>query len=169
LIAVTTICVIGVGNSWASDDGIAPILVDRVRTRYSDSDFCKGATAVSFIVVPFLDVSLLNVIDQCEIVVLVDAVKGNASPGSIHRQIYQPEVLVSKGVERTSSHGVGVREILALASALDRLPDLVFLWGVEVVSTEPGTVMSAVLSSKLPDLERQLLQDLQELSEKLEV
>ena len=166
---MTTICVIGVGNSWASDDGIAPMLVDRVRTRYSDSDLSKGDTAISFIVVPFLDVSLLNVMAQCEIVVLVDAVKGNASPGIIHKQVYRPGVLVSKGVERASSHGVGVREVLALASALDRLPDLVLLWGVEVVSTEPGTGMSAFLYGKLPELERQLLEDLQELSVKLEV
>jgi hydrogenase maturation protease len=109
------------------------------------------------------------VIAQCEIVILVDAVKSNTGPGAVHRQNYRPDGLVSKGVERASSHGVGVREVLALASALDRLPDLVVLWGIEVVSTEPGVEISALLRSKLPDLERQLIQDLEELSKELEV
>ncbi len=154
------ICVIGLGNDWASDDGVGPEVVRRLRTRAQKPG---QALPIEFIILPQADPSLLDVFDRCDIAILVDAVVSGASPGTVYCEEWQPGALASRGIERTSSHGLGVRELLDLAAALDRLPRRVLLWGIEVVSTEPGRELSDPVAAQVPALVERLYDQLREL------
>ena len=110
------ICVVGIGNTWASDDGVGPQIVDQLRSLYVDTpqnawssngrgDELDIAPAIIFKTMPRPDVSLLNSIGRSDVLIVVDAVIGDTPPGTIHRQIWQPGLLDSRGVERASSHG----------------------------------------------------------------
>jgi hydrogenase maturation protease len=168
------ICVVGIGNAWASDDGIGPQIVDQLRSLYADippdawskngrGDKLNVAPAVTFKTMPRPDVSLLDSLRGSDVLIVVDAVVGNTPPGTVHRQIWQPGLLDSRGVERASSHGFGVREVLNLAEMLGQLPTQVILWGIEVASTEPGRNLSANVEAALPNIVDQLLNELQQL------
>ncbi len=169
------ICVVGIGNTWASDDGVGPQIVNQLHNLYVDTpqdawskngrgDEKDIAPAVTFKTTPRPDVSLLNIFSNSDVLIVVDAVVGNMPPGTIHRQIWQPGLLNSRGVERASSHGFGVREILDLAETLDQLPAQVILWGIEAASTEPGQGLSPTVESAVPDIVDQLQRELQLLT-----
>lgn len=164
----------GIGNAWASDDGIGPQIVDQLRSLYVDTqpdawgkngrgDKLNVAPAVTFKTMPRPDVSLLDSFSGSDVLIVVDAVVGNTPPGTIHRQIWQPGLLDPRGVERASSHGFGVREVLDLAEKLGQLPNQVILWGIEVASTEPGQGLSPNVEAALPNIVDQLLTELQQL------
>ncbi|MCB9078107.1 MAG: hydrogenase maturation protease [Anaerolineaceae bacterium] len=153
------ICVVGVGKPWATDDAIGPIIVRRLASRFEARPPTVGVDLV-FTTSTEPAVDLLHLIQGNDQLIIIDAVWSGAPPGVIHRQVWLPGLIESRGVERASSHGLGVREILALAAELSRLPDQVFLWGVEVVSTEPGRGLSPQVAAALPDLVEQFSQTL---------
>lgn len=148
------ICVVGIGKSWATDDGVGPIIVRRLASYFEDVPPAAGIE-LTFTTSPEPAVDLLHLMDACDILIIIDAVRSGAPPGTIHRQVWLPGLLESRGVERASSHGLGVREILALAGELDRLPEQVLLWGIEVVSTEPGQRLSPRVAAALDDVVEQ--------------
>ena len=154
------VCVIGVGNEWASDDGVGPEVVRRLRALAKGED---EALPVEFVIIPQADPGLLDVLDRCDVAILVDAVSSGAPPGTIHRREWRPGVTAARGVERASSHGLGLGELLELAATLGRLPRRVWLWGVEVASTEPGQGLSQPVAAQVPALAQRLYRQLQEL------
>ena len=169
------ICVVGIGNAWASDDGVGPQIVDRLHNLYVDTphdawssngrgDAMDVAPAVTFKTMPRPDVSLLNSFSGNDMLIVVDAVVSGSLPGTVHRQIWQPGSLDSRGVERASSHGFGVPEVLNLAKTLGQLPAQVILWGIEAASTEPGQGLSPSVETAVPDIVDQLHKELQMLT-----
>jgi len=151
------ICIVGIGNPWASDDGVGSEVVRRLQAEYGVGD--QGA--IKFMTLPQPGVELLDLMDHCDVLMLVDAVSSGAPPGTLHREEWRPGLLDSRGVERASSHGFGVREVLDLATALGRLPGQVILWGVEVASTEPGEGLSPAVAAAVPSVVARLRRELE--------
>jgi hydrogenase maturation protease len=161
------ICVAGIGNRWAMDDAVGPEVVQRLQARHNSvSDLHQGDSDSAPVTVTFKtfsqsNVELFDVMSRCDVLILVDAVDGNSAPGTLYCEAWRPDLLASRGVERASSHGLGVREILDLAAALGRLPEQVLLWGIQVVCTEPGTALSPEVAAVLPAVVECLHQELQ--------
>ncbi len=78
-----------------------------------------------------------------ERVILVDAVKSGAAPGTLHR--LEGRALNSAMVHRTSTHGFGLEETLQLAGRLGELPPHLLLMGVEVAAAPPAPGAIAAL------------------------
>ena len=150
------ILVVGIGNIWASDDGIGPKIVQRMKAEYIARQRSRAeqhqrtAPTVKFETLSQPAVELLDLMEQRDVLILVDAVSSGAPPGTIHREVRQPGLLNARGVERTSTHGLGVRELLELGTRLGQLPDRVILWGIEIASTKPGKELSPVVEAALP-------------------
>jgi len=159
------IVVAGIGNSWASDDGVGPAIVKRLQIAYQASrkygKSADPAMKTRFLTLPQADVSLIDRVVGCDLLILIDAVSSEAPPGTLHRELWRPDLLVSRGVERASSHGIGIREILDLAAVLGQLPEHVLLWGIEVASTKPGPTLSPAVAAVLPTIVEQLRQELE--------
>ncbi|MCB0196735.1 MAG: hydrogenase maturation protease [Anaerolineae bacterium] len=153
--------VVGIGKAWATDDAVGPIIVRRLAVRFENALPVNHKIDLTFANSPEPAVDLLHMLDDCDILIIIDAVRSGALPGTIHQHVWLPDLIESRGVERTSSHGLGVREILALAAELDRLPEHIFLWGIEVVSTEPGDTLSPPVAMALDDVVKQLSQTLE--------
>ena len=151
--------VVGVGKPWATDDAVGPIIVHRLAAHFEtlspvdeiDLSFTRSSEPAA---------DLLGLIEACNTLIIIDAVWSGAPVGTIHQQVWRPDCLESQGVERASSHGLGVREILALANELDQLPQEVLLWGIEIASTEPGQELSPAVAAVLDDVVEQFSQTL---------
>lgn len=166
------ICVMGVGNRWASDDAVGPEVIERLQVEFEaaasdphavetpDQAKVGDTPAVTFVTVRQPGLEMIEKIEQCDILMIVDAVVSGAPPGTVHRQAWQSGVIDSRGVERASSHGFGVREVLELAATLNKMPARVVLWGIEAGSTESGTTMSPAVEAALPQITRDLYQEL---------
>jgi hydrogenase maturation protease len=100
-------------------------------------------------------VGLLDCLEGCACVVLVDACRSGAEPGTIRRFTWPAPELDRQG--GPSTHGLGVVGALALAEALGRLPPRVVLFGVEAAACEAGAALSTAVRGALPELCRQVL------------
>jgi hydrogenase maturation protease len=101
---------------------------------------------------------LLGLLEGCTRLVVVDACRSGAAPGTVVR-IDWPDARLY-GSAGPSSHGVGVAEALALAEALGKLPPRVTLIGVEVGICGPGAEMGPEVQAALPELYRQILEEI---------
>ncbi len=144
--------VVGIGNPWASDDGVGLEVVHRLEALAQARPFAADLIPASFVTMVQPDIALLDALHEYDTAIIVDAAVSGAAPGTVHRQLWQPGVLDVRGAERTSSHGFGVRELLDLAAALDWLPKRVILWGIEIGSREPGRGLSAEVMAAVPSV-----------------
>lgn len=143
------VCVVGIGNRWAGDDGVGLEAVRRLEAAWAPAGAGRDGE-VAFLTLPHAGVELIEVMGRCDLLILVDAVSSGATPGTVHSEVWRPDRLAARGTERASSHGLGVREALGLAAALGKLPPRVILWGIEVASTAPGEGLSPAVAATLP-------------------
>ena len=139
-----TTLILGIGNEWASDDGVGPEVVRRLQGRWQKQSR-EPDQAVEFSILAQPDLLLLDRIVGYANLIVVDAVVSGSPPGTVHHEKWEPGVLEARGVQRASSHGFGVRELLEMAAVIGKLPENVELWGIEIVSTQPGQGLSAEL------------------------
>ena len=135
--------VIGLGNSWRSDDGAGPAVArglrDEVRARVR---VYEGEP-----------VGLIEEWTGADAVIVVDAVAAGAAPGTIHRldAISQP---IAAELSQGSTHAFGLADTIALARELDRLPRHLEVLGIEGERFTAGnqlspTVLAAVAAVQL--------------------
>jgi hydrogenase maturation protease len=139
------VAIIAVGSPHG-DDQIAWRVVERLRQKPR-----RGihATAVSE------PARVLDHLEGCETLVLVDACRSGARAGTIHRLVWPDPRLRER--DNASTHGFSVARVLELAAALGRLPPYVVLIGVEAQSCGPTAEMSPAVRRALPALYRQVL------------
>ena len=139
--------VLGVGSPHG-DDAAGWRVVEMLRRR-------PGLSAQLAIVEP---PQLLDHLQGCRRLILVDACRADRTPGTLIRLQWPDELLRSQ--RRQSSHGLDVGDALALAETLGWLPPQVVFWGVEVSRCQPGEDLSPEVRLALPELERRILQEL---------
>ena len=152
-----TTLVIGIGNEWASDDGVGPEVVRRLQGRWRENDR-EPDREIEFRTLVQPDLSLLDLLPDYTDLLVVDAVVSDALPGTIHREKWQPGALAARGVERASSHGFGVRELLEMGAVLGKLPARVELVGIEIASTEPGQGLSVEVAGAVDGVVEELME-----------
>jgi hydrogenase maturation protease len=134
-----TALVVGVGNRLRRDDGVGPAVVDRVRSARPDLDVVELSGDAS---------AMIELWAGRDVVVVVDAVRTGAPVGACHRWILRRGGWDAPlPPSRLSSHLVGVREAVELATVLDRLPPVLVVVGVEVSDLSVGSGMSAAVAS----------------------
>ena len=147
--ARASILIVGVGNRSRSDDGAGSVIARAVRRAR-----LPGVEAIEV----GGDVSRL--LDACEgrdAVVVVDAARSGAPPGTVHR--LDAATVATLRRHGTSSHGFGVAEAVALANATGRLPAR-----FEVVAIEGGTF--AVGTRRTPVVARACREVVREIVER---
>ena len=122
--------VIGIGNELRGDDAAGL----EVARRLSSNEFEVREHAGE-------GVDLLEMWSGIDAVVLVDAVRSGAPPGTLHRIDASHEPVPAR-LSRTSSHAIGAAEAIELARALGRLPGTVVVYGVEGMDYSAGAELS---------------------------
>ncbi len=121
--AMADVLFLGVGHPDRGDDSIGP----RMAARLKDDEGFRG--------VEVLDhhgegAALMELWAGRRKVVIVDAMKSGAAPGSIRRFDAAQDKLPS-GLFRYSSHVFGLAEAVEMSRALNRLPPAFVIYGVE--------------------------------------
>ena len=145
--------VIGLGNVDRGDDGVGPTVVERVRER-GEFD----------VVVTGDPLSLIDLWDGHQLVVVVDAVTSRAPSGTIH--------VVETGVElpplpaetwsdqpRGGSHALGVATAVELGRALGRLPTRLVVIGVEANNFDHGAPLSAQVAAAIEPAAQRVIEE----------
>lgn len=98
---------------------------------------------------------LLNHLEDCRWLIVVDAMRGGGEPGAVTRFGW-PHPAINAGTGR-SSHGVDLGAALRLANELGRLPARVVVFAIEMQGCEIGAALSDSVARALPTLRRQIL------------
>ncbi len=159
--------ILGIGNDWATDDGVGPQVVHHLQGWWNDHRQEFG-NEVGFVTATQPDLILLDRIAECHRLIIVDAVVSGAPPGTLHHEVWRDDLLDDRGVERTSSHGFGVRELLTMAAVLNKLPQRVELWGVEIASTEPGQGLTPEVAQAAEVVVHELIRQLADVDDALQ-
>jgi hydrogenase maturation protease len=149
------VLVLGLGNVVCTDDGAGIAAIHRLEREYQ---LPEGVVALDG---GTLGLSLLPLVDSADQVILVDAVGADAPPGTLVR--IEGEEVAPAVYERLSPHQIGVADLLAGASLLDRYPERVLILGVVPRSIELGLGRSPEVEAALPELVARIVAELEAL------
>ncbi len=126
--------VIGCGNEWASDDAVGLQVIRSLKDLKASKEV-ELPDGVELIEAGTPGLNLLDLWDRTDRVIIVDAVKSGAAPGTVHG--FDAALLPPRDVMPVSSHGVNIIDAVQLGRLLGRLPSSLTIIGVEILSEEP--------------------------------
>lgn len=150
--------VIGIGNSYRSDDGAGPAVLALLRSMKLPGVQlleCDGDGSV-----------LLDAWQGADAVVLIDAVSSGAPHGTLYRFDLLARPL-PRDITFQSTHAFGVAEALELGRVLNQLPASLTLYAIEGKRFATGTALSNEVNAAVQELARQLERDLAMLSSQM--
>jgi hydrogenase maturation protease len=143
--------IIGVGNSYRSDDGAGIVAAQRLREHAPEG--------VAVIEQSGEGTALLEAWKGASSVILIDAVHSGAPPGTIHRLDAHAAAIPSRFFHY-SSHAFSVAEAVELARALGCLPPQLIVYGIEGENFAAGLGLSAAVERAVAGVASRLLDEL---------
>lgn len=138
----TPLLVLGLGNVLLEDDGVGAAAVSELLDRYAVPE------GVSVLDGGTLGLSLLPYLEDADRVILLDAIKADAPPGTFVR--LAGDEVASAVATRLSPHQVGVADLLDGARWLNRYPQHLVLLGLVPRSMELRIGLSPSVRDALP-------------------
>lgn len=136
--------VLGVGNILLADEGVGVRVVEAFQQRYAvpeDVEVLDGGTA---------GMDLLDALSSRSHIVIIDAVRTGAEPGTIVRLIgSEVPALFSN---RISPHQLGISDVLAILRLVDQEPEHIALIGIVPLDLELGLALSDAITAKVDEM-----------------
>jgi len=145
------IVILGIGNLLLSDEGIGV----HVAHELMKMDLPPGVSVVEGGTDGF---RLLNVIAGADRLIVVDAVRSGAAPGSVYRFDVNDVRSVPSGF-MTSVHQVGILEVIELSDLIGKRPRATVI-GVEPKSLEMRMELSPEVKEKIPKIIELVLEEI---------
>ncbi|MGE5087717.1 MAG: HyaD/HybD family hydrogenase maturation endopeptidase [Candidatus Levyibacteriota bacterium] len=143
--------VMGIGNVLQGDDGVGVHAIRRLQANLTGCDgliLCDAGT---------LGTTLLVEIEQAERLILLDAMRMAAPPGTVRCFVDADMDRWLRRVKAGSVHEVGLSELLDLARLRERLPERRALLGIEPGYIGWGDALSEPVAAALDDVERSVI------------
>lgn len=135
------IVILGIGNILLSDEGVGVHIANELMKM-------KMPSGVSVIEGGTDGFRLLNIITEADRLIVIDAVKGGADPGSVYRFDINEIKNVPRGF-KTSVHQIGILEVIDLSGLIGKTPQTTVI-GVEPKSLEMSMDLSPEVKAKIP-------------------
>jgi hydrogenase maturation protease len=148
------IVILGIGNILLSDEGIGVHVVNELMKM----EFPPGVSIVEGGTDGF---RLLNVITETERLIVIDAVRGGAAPGSIYRFDIDEIKNVPSGF-KTSVHQIGILEVIDLSGLIGKTPHTTVI-GIEPKSLEMSMELSREVKTKIPRIIELIKEEIQKI------
>jgi hydrogenase maturation protease len=134
--------VIGLGNPLMGDDGVGLAALEELRLQWevpSEVELVDGGT---------WGMNLLPLLEACDRVLLLDAVRTGSPPGTVVALLGDA---VPRGFDhKFSPHQIDLREVLALAMLRGTLPGELAAIGVEPANIALGLELSPEVAAAIP-------------------
>ena len=136
--------ILGLGNILCRDDGVGILAVDTLVQRHGETPGVRildGGT---------LGLGLLSHIRDSEVVILIDAIEADESPGTLIR--LEGEEVEPAVRHRLSVHQIGVADLLDALRLLGAMPPRLILLGLVPTETSLGLGLTPAVRSGMPKL-----------------
>lgn len=145
------ILVLGIGNILCGDDGIGPSVVNLLQKQ-------NWPDTVQILEVGTALLNHLEIIGSTRHLFIIDALRTGAKPGTIHR--FHLEELASSLEPAITSHGIPLKQVIALAQEQTGFPVKVIIFGIEPLSLELATELSPPIKATLSQITAQIMEEL---------
>jgi hydrogenase maturation protease len=145
--------VIGLGNDQRGDDGAGLEIVRRLRQMHLPGVTLREAPADG--------AALMEMWQEADPVILVDAVRAEQAPGTVCRFEAHRRPLPEHVFMPLSTHAFGVAEAVELGRALGRLPAKLIVYGVTGKDFSPGAELSPEVRQGVEEVVSRVLQELE--------
>jgi hydrogenase maturation protease len=148
------ITVLGIGNILMQDEGVGVRVIEELLRQYSFPQHVQvldGGT---------LGMELLRFLIGTDQLILVDAVNGDLSPGSIY-QFHNDEVK-AYFKEKVSMHELGIQDVLAVMDVLEKPIGEIMILGVQPLTIDTSLEMTPIVSKAVDVIVKQVLLVLKE-------
>ncbi len=135
--------ILGIGNVLLSDEGVGV----HVANQLAEMDLPSHVSVVEGGTDGF---RLLNIITEADRLIVIDAMKGGAEPGSIYR-FDVGEVKNCPSGFKTSVHQIGILEVIDLSGLIAKTPHTTVI-GIEPKSLEMSMELSPEIKKKIPKI-----------------
>lgn len=146
--------VIALGNRFRGDDGIGPLVAERLEGRGGEFIVVDG---------PMDALRIICTWENAPLAVVVDAAALGAPPGTVIRKELNGDPL-PKELARCSSHGLGIAEAVALGKLLGRMPGRLVIYAVEGKTFRHGTAVSKEVRAAVEGIVRRVEAEIAALS-----
>ncbi|MFH1489494.1 MAG: hydrogenase maturation protease [Pseudomonadota bacterium] len=145
------IMVVGVGNPFRRDDGIGPLIAQKLKEKKLPETVtvAEGGQGIS----------IMESWSGASMVIIIDAMHSGDIPGKIRRFDARKKPL-PKVFFPCSTHHFGVAEAVELARAIHRLPPSLIIYGIEGKTFEQGIGLSRIVMKAAEEIEKCLLTDI---------
>jgi len=144
--------VIGVGNEHRSDDRSGLEVARALRAPLLGKARVEECASEG--------IALLDVWREAERVLVVDAVRSGAPPGTVHRLDASAGSLPGFR-SATSTHGLSLAEAVALANGLGCLPHHLVVYGIEVANVEMGDGLTPAVARGIREATVRILAEIE--------
>lgn len=149
--AETPILVIGVGNSFRTDDGVGLIIARGVGRLQLPGVTIREASGEG--------AALMDMWRGVDHVFLIDAVSSGGRPGEIHR-LDAAATSIPSEFFHYSTHAFSMAEAVELARVLGLLPRRLVIFGIEGGSFEAGERLTAAVRQAADDVLSRIAQEI---------
>lgn len=143
--------VVGIGNDFRGDDGAGRETVRLLRTSHP-----KG---VEFIELNGEMMGLLDRLDDCSTLIVIDATQSQSPAGTIHRFDAGKNPLPDNRGQR-STHGISIGSVIEMARVQHLLPRRVLVFGIEGETFDHGTPLTPRVKDAVRNLADEIARDL---------
>jgi hydrogenase maturation protease len=152
----------GIGNILLQDEGVGVHVIKEIEKRYSFEP------SIEIIDAGTLGLEIMYMLqDGVDNLIVVDAVLGGKSPGTIY-VFRNEEVKKYYFKNKLSAHEIGFSEVLALLETIGKpVKENLILVGIEPVSFEVSLELHEKTASRMEDLIKTVLQELQNIGIKV--
>ncbi len=145
--------IIGVGSPFG-DDRLGWVAAELLQRSPVLNGLEPGRIVISILDRP--GAMLLALWDEADHVILIDAVRSGAVPGTRHR--FTASDVTGARIPATS-HGFGIAAALELAQVLENLPDRLWLRGIEMDAGGTGFTLSAAVMAAMPVFVQEIVEE----------
>jgi hydrogenase maturation protease len=138
------IVILGIGNILNSDEGVGVQALEALQKELPDLagvEFLDGGT---------LGLNLLDMIEECSHLLVLDAANAGKAPGTLI-QLTRDQIPLFSGV-KMSQHQATFQEVLGLANVRGNLPERLHFIGVQPDNLEIGLNLSETVQAKVPSV-----------------
>ena len=138
------VVIMGIGNLLLKDEGIG---VHAINALKRENELPEN---VELIDVGTSTLDALQMFDDLDKLIVIDAVKGGGKPGTIYK--FKPGEICSVNRVATSLHQLGFIEALSIAERLGKVPRDVIIIGIEPKEVSSGLELSPEIEEKIPKI-----------------
>ncbi len=152
--APAPLVIIGVGNAMRRDDGVGPAAIAELE----QAGVGRDREAVELVQLDGEPTRLIEAWRGRHRAIVIDATRAGAEVGRIHRVAASVDPLPD-WTTTGSSHSGGIAEAVALARALDSMPDELVVFGIEPADLSFGEGLSPAVEASLAMLVDQVIEE----------